>query len=510
MDNHFIRGDPIRNCLARNDIRHVLELALLNEPVFMLPKKISFIKDLDDFLEDRYSEVLKTIHDAVAIAKESSPFHTILQLTKIQCDGNTHKDATLSSSPLKLVFSRRFENTWDAPTANGLIEVEMESMEDRITHIDILQHDVEVVKRDGGIGAHRLRRVFRWTSALNGVLDIRIYVNVAATSHRSISIQKNITEAVQDAVSNSKNVSNQHKLIMELLQRYRQFHVMRHLASSSIVYPETIQLLSICNIDQETPIDLFQCVENLEKAYLSAVDAYTPKPTSPDKTSTEIIVGGGDSGLFQSSGVYLKASDQGDAGAQHSLGCMYQCGNGVNHDYFIALRWYRKAAIQGNASAQNSMGFMYGKGYGVDQDYSKALEWYLKAAHQGDASAQYSIGLMYGNGYGVVKDYSKALDWYLKAAYQGDSSAQYSIGVMYGNGYGVVQDYSKALKWYQKAADQGNASAQYSLGCMYQCGYSVVRDYSKALEWYQKAADQGDTDAQRDIDAIQKGTAPLN
>ncbi|KAF9349028.1 hypothetical protein BGX26_012622 [Mortierella sp. AD094] len=527
-DNLFIRDDPIRNCLACNDIRHVLELALLNEPVFMQPKKPSFIKNLDDFLEDRYSEVLKTIHDAVATAKESSLFHTILHLTKNQCNRDAQKEVTLSSSPLKLVFSRRFENTWDALATDGSIQVEMESTEGEIAHVDILQHNVEIVKRDGDVGARRLRLVFRWTSAFHGVFDIRVYVNAATTSHRSDSIQKNIAKAIQDAVSNSRSPSNQHKLIMGLLQRYRQFHDMYHLASIPIVYPETIQILSICNIDQTKPIDLFQCVENLETVYLSAVDAYTPNFTPPDKTSTEIIVGGGGyeeavlptTNRFQRHLLarqaltpwskteyinpsleewYLEADSQGNDSAQYGLGHMYQNGYGVAQDYSKAIEWYLKAANQGNSGAQNSLGDMYQNGYGIDQDYSKALEWFQKAADQGNAIAQNNIGVMYHDGYSVAQDYSKALEWYQKAASQGDAGAQISLGYMYQNGYGIDQDYSKALEWYQKAASQGNAIAQNNIGVMYLDGYGVDQDYSKALEWYLKAADQGNDSAQTSL-----------
>ncbi|KAF9348654.1 hypothetical protein BGX26_012947 [Mortierella sp. AD094] len=561
IDNLFVRDDPIRSCLARNYIRCVLELTLLNEPVFMQPKKPSFIKDLDDFLEDRYSEALKTIHDAVATAKDSSPFHTILQLTKIQCDEDARKETILSSSPLKLVVSRRFENTWYAPSADSSIEVEMESTECAITHVDILQRSVEIVKQDGGIGEHRLRLVFRWTSAFHGVLDIRIYANASATSHRSNNIQKNIAEAVHDVAFNSKNPSNQHKLIMELLQRYRQFHVMHHLSSSPTVFPETIQILSICNIDRAKPIDLFQCVENLEKAYLGAADAYTPKLTPPDKTSTEMIVDGGNCeeavfptiSRFQRHLLdrralapwskieyinpispeewYLEAASQGNDSAQYSLGLMYQNGYGVTQDYSKALEWYQKAADQGNSNAQYSVGVMYRNGCGITRDYLKALEWFQKAANQGDSSAQNNLGFMYRDGYGVVQDLSKALEWFQKAASQGNASAQNSLGFMYRVGYGVAQDYSKAREWYQKAAIQGDSNAQSNVGfmyqnakspewlqkaasqrdsiapdslggIMYQIGHGIPRDYSDALEWFQEAADQGNASAKRVIEAM--------
>ncbi|KAF9341010.1 hypothetical protein BGX26_008812, partial [Mortierella sp. AD094] len=231
----------------------------------------------------------------------------------------------------------------------GTIEVEMESTESEIAHVDILQHDVEVVKRDGGVGAHQSRLVFRWTSAFHGVLDIRIYVNATATSHRSSGIPNNITETIQGVISNSKNPYNQHKLITELLQRYKQFHIMRRLASSPNVYPETIHILSICNIDQVTPIDLFQCVENLEKAYLSAVDAYKPKITSPDKTSTEIIVDGGN---------YEEAVFPTVNRFQRHLLTRRALNPWSKIEYINPLLedWYLEAASQGNAGAQNNLG----------------------------------------------------------------------------------------------------------------------------------------------------------
>ncbi|KAF9999030.1 hypothetical protein BGZ79_007342, partial [Entomortierella chlamydospora] len=294
IDNIFIRDDPIRNCLARNDIRRVLELALLNEPVFVQPKKPSFIKDLDKFLEDRYSEVLKTIHDAVATTDESNPFHNILRLTKIQCDKDAHKETILSSSPLKLIFSRKFENTWDAPTSYGPIKVEMES-ECEIAHVDILKHNVEILKQDGGVGADQLRLAFRWTSAFHGILEIRIYVNAATTPPHSNDIQMNINVAVRNAVPNSKGASDQYKLIMEFLERYRRFHTMHRLTSANAVHPEAIQILTIRDIDQTIPIDIFQCVEKLETAYFNIADTYKSKIASQEKAPSKIIVDDGGS-----------------------------------------------------------------------------------------------------------------------------------------------------------------------------------------------------------------------
>ncbi|KAF9349029.1 hypothetical protein BGX26_012623 [Mortierella sp. AD094] len=546
IDNLFIRDDPIRVCLARNDIRRVLELAILNEPVFMLPKKPPFIKDLDEFLEDRYSELLKTIHDAVSTAKGSSPFHTILQLTKIQCDEDARKETVLSSSPLKLIFSRRFENTWDALATDSSIEVEMESTEGEIAHVDILQHNVEIVKKDGGAGAHRLRLVFRWTSAFHGVLDIRIYVNATALSLRSNDTPTNITEAVQNAVSNSKSPSNQHKLIMEFLERYRHFHTMHRLTSATIVHPEAFQILTICDIDKTSPINLFECVENLETAYFNIADTYRPKISSPEKTSSEIIVGDGGSARLiypavnrfrthlvdrraqapWSKIVYIESMSLGQSGDMQlpnrstvpntdqfkNQRLEMQLFNRTveKTDYSHTQPPVRRHSVSFSAgdipvyraqdmNASYRLGLAYHSGEIVHQDYLIAMKWLLDAARQGHSEAQLLVGYMYQYGHGVTQDYSEALGWYQRAASQGNASAQYNIGVMYRDGHGVAQDFSKALENYEMAAGQGDAGAQHNIGIMYQNGHGIAQNYSKALEWYRKAASQGDPSAQYNI-----------
>ncbi|KAF9170920.1 hypothetical protein BGX21_008763 [Mortierella sp. AD011] len=295
IDKLFIENDPIRACLARNGIRRILELALLNEPVLMQPKKPSFIKELDGFLQDRYFEVLKTIHHAIATTDESSPFHDIMKLARNQCDDEARYEIALSS-PMKLAFSKRFENSWDAPlTATKFMKMDMESTEGEITQIDILKHNVEIAKQDGGKGTRRFSLLFRWTTTSYGVLDVRIYTG--NTIHHSIdawketieATQKKMTEAVQNAFSESKNPSNQHKLIMEFLKRYRHYNMMHRRASNSIIHPDAAQILSVCNIDQNKPIDLFECVERLEKAYLETVNASLETNLTMDRFQEHLI-----------------------------------------------------------------------------------------------------------------------------------------------------------------------------------------------------------------------------
>jgi hypothetical protein len=59
------------------------------------------------------------------------------------------------------------------------------------------------------------------------------------------------------------------------------------------------------------------------------------------------------------------------------------------------LEQIKLAAAQGDAGAQCSMGIMYDQGQFFAQDYAEALKWYKLAAAQGDTMAQFCVGDKY-------------------------------------------------------------------------------------------------------------------
>ena len=139
----------------------------------------------------------------------------------------------------------------------------------------------------------------------------------------------------------------------------------------------------------------------------------------------------------------------------------------------------RKAADQGNAGAQYSLGVMYSNGRGVLQDDREAAAWFQKATDQGHASAQWEIGRVHQR----QAHYSQALNWFLKAADQRHPGAQYSIGVLYSKGHGVPQNDREAAAWFRIAADQGHAEAQYALSRCYEQGRGVKQNPVHAYAW---------------------------
>lgn len=199
--------------------------------------------------------------------------------------------------------------------------------------------------------------------------------------------------------------------------------------------------------------------------------------------------------LLQSSG-YANAQDltglrqkaeQGDAGAQATMGDIYSRGlSGVSEDPQQAMTWYSMAAAQGNADGKNAV---------------KELNNRF-AAEAGDPAAQHKLGESYARGGVLKQDQKLAFEWNRKAAEQGNADAQFDLGVNYDQGYMVPRDPAQALAWFRKAAEQGHVAGQFYLGVAYAQGKVVPQDKNQALVWLRMAAQQGNVAAQRYINQL--------
>lgn len=156
-------------------------------------------------------------------------------------------------------------------------------------------------------------------------------------------------------------------------------------------------------------------------------------------------------------------------------------------EYILALQNWRQAAKEKNAEAQHSLGWLYENGEGVPQDYEEAAKWYTLAAGQGLGGAHLNLGNLYDKGKGVEKDYAEAAKHFMVAAKQGFPEAQNNLGLMYKSGQGVPQDYKLAAMWLQRAALQGYPAAQNSLGVLYFKGQGLKQDIEQAYFWFSMA-----------------------
>lgn len=215
------------------------------------------------------------------------------------------------------------------------------------------------------------------------------------------------------------------------------------------------------------------------------------------------------------------AAEQGNAGAQFTLGRCYETSDGVEKDAAEAVKWYRAAAEQGLVDAQLELARCYETGVGVAKDGVEAANWYGKAAEQGNAEAQfrfgeYSFSLIDKKTLGFKAAGSSAEDDFIaeerprNAAKQDDEEMEkYWIGdVSYSLNYASSEEESEssksdgssalsdrnaveAAKWYSKAARQGHAQAQFRLAGCYLDGIGVAGNMADAVKWYRLAAGQG-------------------
>jgi tetratricopeptide (TPR) repeat protein len=119
----------------------------------------------------------------------------------------------------------------------------------------------------------------------------------------------------------------------------------------------------------------------------------------------------------------MAAAEEGDAKAQHELGCYYASGADLATNHAEAVKWWGKSARQGYAPAQNNLGVCYNEGWGVDPDPGLAVSWFRKAAEKNDPKGLFNLGTCYDKGQEVAKDKAEAVRWYEKAARGGSDKA---------------------------------------------------------------------------------------
>ena len=177
---------------------------------------------------------------------------------------------------------------------------------------------------------------------------------------------------------------------------------------------------------------------------------------------------------------------------------MYQKGWGVVKNEKEAVKCYKAAADQGYAGAQYNVGCMYLNGRGVDKDLEKAFQYYKAAAAQGHAGAQHNLGCMYQHGLGVIRDIVKAVDCLKKASEKEIKPAFDQLLRMCLEGTVKEIDPILNLDILEKAANLGNAVAKakfaeeaYAYGYNLQMGKGVAQDLAQARRYYEKSDDHG-------------------
>ncbi len=230
------------------------------------------------------------------------------------------------------------------------------------------------------------------------------------------------------------------------------------------------------------------------------------------------------------------------------LGTMYENGQGVVSNFYMATYWYNQATNQGDSEAESFLIELYKRGYivpstiiessddtqkceicGMEREKSifkdcpccgdNPSKWgipfaitngetvgYMDGAMKGYAEDQFNLGWCYQNGEGGLPQNDEyAAFWMGKAAAKGYPDAQFTFGMFFKTGCYVPQNYEIAVYWLEKAAAQGDHDALNSLGMCYRQGKGVEFDLERAIELFEESAEQDDVNAEFNLGMIYLG-----
>lgn len=107
------------------------------------------------------------------------------------------------------------------------------------------------------------------------------------------------------------------------------------------------------------------------------------------------------------------------------------------------------AAEQGEAGAQYSIGAKLAQGYFVERDLAGAIYWYAQAAKQGYTHAKFNAGTMLIMGEGVASpDPLLGMALVQQAAEAGDPSARHFLSQCYAEGnLGIARNIDMSKQW---------------------------------------------------------------
>ena len=207
----------------------------------------------------------------------------------------------------------------------------------------------------------------------------------------------------------------------------------------------------------------------------------------------------------------LKVEEREFPEALYKLALRYEQGDGVEHSYEKAAKWYIISAEQGNESAKCKLVDLYALGKGVEKSTTEAISWlekckwddkcgneckefcisnYLKKEDK-KGGKLYSLGSFFYYGKRTEQSYEEAIMWWKMAADVNNSNAAYMLGLCYEEGHGVGQSHEEAVMWWKRAADANNSNAKYKLGLCYAEGDGLEQSYEKAFGLFIEVAKSG-------------------
>lgn len=154
-----------------------------------------------------------------------------------------------------------------------------------------------------------------------------------------------------------------------------------------------------------------------------------------------------------------------------------------------AIGWFKEAVRSNSAFAAHTLGYLYETGNGVNKDIDMAIDLYKIAGERGFSKGYLSIAIYFSqriNEPHMAKtNLQTAFEYYKKAAELGDLVADNEMGILHIQGFEFgFPNYADAAACFQVGADKGNPDAILNLANCYYSGVGVQRDLMKAENYF--------------------------
>ena len=144
---------------------------------------------------------------------------------------------------------------------------------------------------------------------------------------------------------------------------------------------------------------------------------------------------------------FTNAARHNHAQSMWELGVLYENGDGVSQNQFIALDWFRQSALVSATEAPDSFYVSDKNGELHEVSVSQYIEHLTQQANSGAIDAKFALAKIYDAGVIVKADLPKAFNWYLSAAKDGHSKAAQMLSYFYCRGITVPRNIEQANTW---------------------------------------------------------------
>lgn len=178
-----------------------------------------------------------------------------------------------------------------------------------------------------------------------------------------------------------------------------------------------------------------------------------------------------------------------EAMVQFFIGRCYLHGFCTEPDLERAVGWLKESVRSNNGYAAHTLGYLFETGNGVDKDIDMAIDLYKIAGENGFAKGYLSIAINYSyrinEPHKVKENLATAFSYYKKASELGDLIADNEMGILHIQGFEYgFPNYIDAVACFQAGADKGNPDAILNLANCYYSGLGVERNLIKAENYF--------------------------